>query len=126
MKKKPMTNFRIGETVYYLDKWVGWDVGVITEFDSDGIGEFAEIKARYGTVQKYIRYLYKTKEDVERVYDAIEEKIKDGYREQITDTKLLLQFMLDNDVSTCEYGDTNAREVAIEKAMELLGIELEF
>lgn len=124
MVKKPMTNFKVGDRVYYQDTWVGWETAIITGFDDEG--EIADLKPEYGTTRRYIKNLYKRKEDVINAIEEADELIKIKYREQITDTKLLLDFMLNIDLSTCEYGDTNAREVAIEKAMELLGIELEF
>ena len=70
---------------------------------------------------------YSTREAALAAQNAENERIRDGYRAQIQTVKDLIKFMYSNNVHNGaeEYTDWNARQVAREKAKELLGLELD-
>lgn len=74
-----------------------------------------------------VKDLYSTKEELLCAEKEKSRKRIEKFKEEIKDVKDLIQFMSDNVVSTGaeEYVDWNARTAVIERAKELLNIDLE-
>lgn len=99
---------------------------IVGFFESDG-EPWAEIhcKDAFGTTRRPLSDLYVSKAAAETAVKALFEKEKRFYLEQINSVSDLLIFLFTYDTSTGEYGNLAARHAAIEKARELLDVDLE-
>lgn len=119
---KTQPEFKIGDTVYF-------DAGHI---EKATILEFREFEGRPwaslhctiipGGCLQPLGNLRKAEQEVRDDRRAFAKKREDEYRNEITTVNDLVIFMFNHDVSDSEYGDTEARNVVTEKALELLGL----
>lgn len=129
-----MSDFKVGDHVWGI-QW-GWCEGVINgeikkfETTTDYKGKsvkFAYIRNNYAMLSGYVKEddIYKSKSDAEKAYkEEIQNRIKE-YKSRINTVEDLVKFMFNENVACAEeYTDYEARQAAIEKAKELLGIEL--
>jgi hypothetical protein len=129
-----MSDFKVGDHVWGIQR--GWCEGIINgeikkfETTTDYKGKstkFVYIRNNYAMLSGYVKEddIYKSKSDAEKAYkEEIQNRIKE-YKSRINTVEDLVKFMFNENV-TCaeEYTDYEARQAAIEKAKELLGIEL--
>lgn len=129
-------NFKIGQKVWFLEYWSQMPKSAtIVSFEtikSDKVYTFERKVAKLhwddgGTNSMLVEDLYSTKEELLCAEKEKSRKRIEKFKEEIKDVKDLIQFMLDNVVSTGaeEYVDWDARTAAIERAKELLNIDLE-
>ena len=131
-----MKNFEIGQKVWFLEPWSKMPKSAtIVSFETikpDKVYTFERKVAKLhwndgGTNSMLVEDLYSTKEELLCAEKEKSRKRIENFKEEIKDVKDLIQFMLDNVVSTGaeEYVDCDARTAAIERAKELLNIDLE-
>lgn len=114
-------NFKIGDKVYTADDYNGFVVsGTITEFLSSGIVGVHFDPPLYGTAGRYIKDLYKSKEECEQAIKAANEERVKAYYDEIKTVNDLINFALENCIGPAEeYTDYAAREAYIKRAKEL-------
>ena len=129
-----MSDFKVGDHVWGIQR--GWCEGIINgeikKFETttdykDKSAKFVYIRNNYAMLSGYVKEddIYKSKSDAEKAYkEEIQNRIKE-YKSRINTVEDLVKFMFNENV-TCaeEYTDYEARQAAIEKSKELLGIEL--
>lgn len=129
-------NFKIGQKVLFLEYWSQMPKSAtIVSFETikpDKVYTFERKVAKLhwddgGTNSMLVKDLYSTKEELLCAEKEKSRKRIEKFKEEIKDVKDLIQFMSDNVVSTGaeEYVDWNARTAVIERAKELLNIDLE-
>lgn len=130
-----MKKFKIGDTVWFLEHWSQMpQSGIITEFgevDSDKIHPtirtYAKLKLNIGgSMSVLMDDLYDTKEELIEVVHQKSRKNIENMKEEIKNVTDLIKFMFENTISSGsgEYIDYDARNAAIERAKELLNIDL--
>jgi len=81
--------------------------------------------SRYDKRQQLSSKCYPSREAALDAQKAENERIRNKYRAQIQTVEDLVRFMYDHNVSCSEeYTNWNARQIAREKAKELLGLEI--
>lgn len=129
-----MSDFKVGDHVWGIQRgwWEGIINGEIKKFETitDYKGKsakFVYIRNNYAMLSGYVKEddIYKSKSDAEKAYkEEIQNRIKE-YKSRINTVEDLVKFMFNENVICAEeYTDYEARQAAIEKAKELLGIEL--
>lgn len=123
--KTATKKFNVGDTVWYNS--CGYvEKATILEMRKvevhGGQMELAKCKPKIGVCERPTSALYKTAQECLDAMKRESERIKNEYRKEINSVEDLVVFMFNHDVSYCEYQDSDAREVAIEKAKELLGM----
>lgn len=115
---------KLGDVVWFDCGHI--ECGTIIELFDNGGRSFARIRCKIipGTTNILVDELYKTKSAVEQACRDKARRIEDYYRTKIHTVEDLVKFCFTHDVSECEYRDTQAYNVAREKAKELLGIEI--
>lgn len=129
-----MSDFKVGDYVWGIQR--GWCEGIINgeikrfetiTHDKGKSAKLVYIRSNYAMLSGYVKEddIYKSKSDAEKAYkEEIQNRIKE-YKSRINTVEDLVKFMFNKNV-TCveEYRDYEARQAAVEKAKELLGIEL--
>lgn len=125
-------NFKIGQKVWFLEHWSQMPkCATIVSFETIKPDKERTVAKLHwddgGTNSMLVEDLYSTKEELLCAEKEKSRKRIEKFKEEIKDVKDLIQFMLDNVVSTGaeEYVDWDARTAAIERAKELLNIDLE-
>ena len=115
---------KLGDVVWFDCGHI--ECGTIIELFDNGGRSFARFRCKIipGTTNILVDELYKTKSAVEQACRDKARRIEDYYRAKIHTIEDLVKFCFTHDVSECEYRDTQAYNVAREKAKELLGIEI--
>ena len=129
-----MKNYNVGDTVYFIENWnVNVVRGHITKIHNAGVSIACEcivdaednfVNKTFGTSGARFEDLYATAQEA---FDGKNRKHLEQmskYCEEITDIKSLLKFALNHCLNGEEYTDDEARETYIEKAKELLDIDL--
>lgn len=129
-----MNKFQIGDHVWGIYR--GWGEGIIhgeitkIEIVKDHKGReirTVDIRGASALLSGLVKEedIYKSKNEAEQAYNAeIQNRIKE-YKSRINTIEDLVRFMFNENVAHAEeYTDYEARQAAIEKARELLGIEL--
>lgn len=129
-----MSDFKVGDHVWAIRR--RWCEGIIngeikkfetTTHDKGKSAKFVYIRNNNAMLSGYVKEddIYKSKSDAEKAYkEEIQNRIKE-YKSRINTVEDLVKFMFNENVSYGEeYTDYEARQAAIEKAKELLGIEL--
>lgn len=125
-------NFKIGQKVWFLEYLSQMPkCATIVSFETIKPDKERTVAKLHwddgGTNSMLVEDLYSTKEELLCAEKEKSRKRIEKFKEEIKDVKDLIQFMLDNVVSTGaeEYVDWDARTAAIERAKELLNIDLE-
>ena len=125
-------NFKIGQKVWFLEYWSQMPkCATIVSFETIKPDKERTVAKLHwddgGTNSMLVEDLYSTKEELLCAEKEKSRKRIEKFKEEIKDVKDLIQFMLDNVVSTGaeEYVDWDARTAAIEREKELLNIDLE-
>lgn len=128
--------FKVGDTAYFEESWteniIGGEVvevGMTDATEKRPSEQFVKIKiegSRYEKRDQLSSKCYPTREAALAAQDAENEAICNKYRDSIQSVEDLVKFMYDNNVcGSEEYTNWNARQVAREKAAELLGLNLD-
>ena len=132
---KNLKNLNIGDTVYYAKNLSGLIVcGNITKIYSDGAlvenkccvdskGNF--IVKSCGTGGVMFGDLYSTAQEAFAEKNREHFELVSKYCDEITDVGTLLKFALNHCLNGDEYVDDAARAAYVEKAKELLDVDLE-
>lgn len=134
-----MTNvdeLKIDAVVYFVDSWGTKWCGIannIIDCGNNGIyveittGPIDEDNRFIGNSGALLEKVFLTKKELDDYVHETSDNLKDKYRKSINNVNELVSFCLNNDVSSCEYCDYEAREVAIEKAAEFdLDLDLDY
>lgn len=128
--------FKVGDKAYFEESWteniIGGEVvevGMTEATEKHPSEQFVKIKiegSRYEKRNQLSSKCYPSREAALAAQKSENEAICNKYRESIQSVKDLVKFMYDNNVcnGACEYTDWNARQVAREKAAELLDLDL--
>lgn len=128
--------FKIGDKAYFEESWteniIGGkviEVGMTDETEKHPSEQFVKIQiegSRHDKRTQLSSKCYPTREAALAAQQNENKTICNKYRSEIQTVKDLVTFMYNNNVhnGACEYTDWNARQVAREKAAELLGIDL--
>ena len=128
--------FKVGDTAYFEEYWteriIGGkviEVGMTKATEKYSSKQFVKIRIEDSreTRDQLSEKCYQSREAAQAAKDAEDEAIRNKYREQIQTIEDLVIFMYNNNVynGAEEYTDWNARQVACEKAKELLCLELD-
>lgn len=129
--------FKVGDSAYFEEIWseniIGGkviEVGMTEATEKHPSEQFVKIQMEDSIHDKRDQLsskCYPSREAALAAQKAKNENICDEYRAQIQSVEDLVQFMYNENVcnGAVEYTDWNARQVAREKAKELLWIELE-
>lgn len=131
-----MANFKIGDKAYFEESWteniIGGEVvevGMTEATEKRPSEQFVKIKiegSRYEKRDQLSSKCYPSREAALAAQKSENEAICNKYRESIQSVEDLVKFMYDNNVcGSEEYTNWNARQVAREKAAELLGLNLD-
>lgn len=130
-----MMNFKVGDNVYFIDIYRYIWKGTISEIfhASTSDEEYAHItnaknpydNTKHGSCDIRISSIYETLQDAENANYKHSETAKNNYRNQINSVTDLVKIMFNNPCGGTEDIDWELREVVIEKAKELLNIDLE-
>lgn len=131
-----MANFKIGDKAYFEENWteniIGGEVvevGMTEATEKHPSEQFVKIKiegSRYEKRDQFSSKCHPTREAALAAQQSKNEAICNKYRDSIQSVEDLVKFMYDNHVSCCEeYTNWNARQVAREKAAELLSLNLD-
>lgn len=128
--------FKIGDKAYFEDSWteniIGGEVvevGMTDATEKHPSEQFVKIKiegSRYEKRDQLSSKCYPTCEAALAAQQSKNEAIRNKYRDSIQSVKDLVKFMYDNNVcGSEEYTNWNARQIAREKAAELLDLNLD-
>lgn len=128
--------FKIGDKAYFEDSWteniIGGEVVEVSmtkATEQYPARQFVKIKiegSRYEKREQLSSKCYPTHGAALAAQQSKNEAVCNKYRDSIQSVEGLVKFMYDNHVSCCEeYTNWNARQVAREKAAELLGLNLD-
>ena len=129
--------FNIGDKAYFEETWseniIGGKVLEIKQTESkNGAApqDYLVIQiegSKYDKRNALVEKCHPSREAAKAAQDAENNAIKDKYRSEINSVQELVQFMYNHTIATGagEYTNWNGREVAREKAKELLGVDLE-
>lgn len=120
-----MFNPNIGDTVYYVDKYSSQiNNGIVMKVEPYNDTMFTTLQGEQRKITRLIEDIFETHDKAKEDSDMKTEVIKEEYRQLIPDVPALIRFMLETAVCRCEeFTDWTAREVAMEKAKELLNME---
>lgn len=130
-----MKNYNVGDTVYFVENWTGNVIqGKVSKIHNGGVSAICQyivdaegniIDKSFGTSGARFEDLYATAQEA---FDGKNRKRLERiskYCDEITDVESLLKFALNHCLNGEEYTDYAARAAYIEKAKELLDIDLE-
>ncbi len=128
--------FKVGDKAYFEESWteniIGGEVvevGMTDATEKRPSEQFVKIKiegSRYEKRDQLSSKCYPTREAALVAQQSKNEAICNKYRDSIQSVEDLVKFMYDNNVcGSEEYTNWNARQVAREKAAELLGLNLD-
>ena len=129
-------SFKVGDKAYFEESWteriIGGkviEVGMTKATEKNPSQQFVKIRIEDSreTRNQLSEKCYPSHEAALAAQKAENERICDEYREQIQTVEDLVKFMYDENVcnGAVEYTDWNARQIAREKAKELLNLELD-
>lgn len=116
---------KIGDTVWFNDKYIGITAGIIENVKHDEQnGDYYVLNIYAGHRNVLAKNCYTTENACETAkHEQIKANIKE-YKNNIKNMKDLVNFALTHKINICaDYGDYAAREAYIERAKEL-GIEI--
>ena len=130
-----MKNLKVGDVVYFISTYRHIWKGIVSELFHSNTSdkEYAHITnakspyndMTYGSCDICIDNIYETLNDAQNANRRHSDIIKNGYREQINSIEDLVKIMFNNPYGGSEDIDWELREVVIEKAKELLNLNLE-
>lgn len=130
-----MNNLKIGDVVYFIDTYRHIWKGIISKtFHSNTSDkEYAHITnakspyddTTYGSCNICIDNIFETLKDAQDANKKYSDRIQDEYRDKIKSVEDLVKIMFSNPCGGTEDIDWELREVVIEKAKELLNLNLE-
>ena len=130
-----MKKFEIGQKVWFLEHWSKMPkCATIVSFGTIEPDKVYPFERKYatlhwvdgGTNSMFVEDLYQSREELLQVEHEKSRKNIDKMKEEIKNVTDLIRFMFENTISSEseEYIDYDARTVAIERAKELLNIDL--
>lgn len=117
-------NFKIGDTVHWMDSWGNYQFGTISGFveGKDAVSIYGEGKKGIST-GALLEKCWETKEALFRAEARRAKEQTRVYAESITTVKELVQFLFDHQVNG-EYKDYDAEAAARKRAKEF-GLNIE-
>ena len=116
-----------GDVVYFIEGRCNRVVrALIQEIFSKEECKYTKLRCldEVGTTIRPVNQLYSSEEAAEASRKRIFETDVKNYLSKIDSVESLFRFMLDHDVSCCEYRDYAARCAAVEAGKSILGIVL--
>lgn len=130
-----MKNLKVGDVVYFIDIYRHIWKGIVSELFHANTSdeEYAHItnaknpydNSTYGSCDIRVTNIYETLQEAENTNKRHSDIIQNEYREQIKSVEDLVKIIFNNPCGGSEDIDWELREVVIEKAKELLNLDLE-
>lgn len=130
-----MKNLKVGDVVYFINTYRHIWKGIVSELFHSNTSdkEYAHITnakspyddSTYGSCDICTDNIYETLNDAQNANKRHSDTLQNEYREQIKSVEDLVKIMFNNPCGGSEDIDWELREVVIEKAKELLNLNLE-